>query len=166
MTPAAGPKRRTVRDVPLAATVCLVAIGALFTAVAVIYFVEPAHDLPGLIPGSEAGVARHHVKHGLATLALGLAALFAAVVSSGRRPLPAPAGSLLDRRRTDDVARAPEGPPSIDGPSPATDAVAIAAIAAALHDDDHSHHHHGQDQGHVQGEDQGRPADDQRAKSA
>jgi hypothetical protein len=86
MVPGKGPERRTVRDVPVAATVCLVAIGLLSCAVAVMYFAEPAHDLPGLIPGSGKGVMRHHIKHGILSAALGLAALFAAVSSAGRRP--------------------------------------------------------------------------------
>jgi hypothetical protein len=90
MAPASDPARRTVRDVPVAATVCLVAIGLLFTILAIIYFAEPAHDLPGLIPGSDKDITRHHIKHGLASLAAGIAALLAAVFSAGGRPAPAP----------------------------------------------------------------------------
>jgi hypothetical protein len=91
MTPASDPSRRAVRDVPVAATVCLVAIGLLFTALAIVYFAEPAHDLPGLIPGSDKDLTRHHLKHGLASLAAGLAALLAAGFSAGQRPAATPA---------------------------------------------------------------------------
>lgn len=104
-----GPERRTVRDVPVAATVCLVAIGLLFCAVAVMYVAEPAHDLPGLIPGSDKGVMRHHIKHGLLSAALGLAALFAAASSAGRRPATTSAiGGPIKEPEVADVA--PAGP--------------------------------------------------------
>ncbi len=90
MAPASDPARRTVRDVPVAATVCLIGIGVLFTALAIVYFAFPAHDLPGLIPGSDKDVTRHHVKHGLASLASGVIALLAAAFSAGRRPAATP----------------------------------------------------------------------------
>jgi uncharacterized membrane-anchored protein YitT (DUF2179 family) len=48
--------------------------GVVLVALAIVYFAVPAHSLPGFIPGHEAGSNRHHVKHGLAALFLGLAA--------------------------------------------------------------------------------------------
>jgi hypothetical protein len=107
MAPASDPVRRTVRDVPVAATVCLVAIGLLFTVLAIVYFAEPAHDLPGLIPGSDKDLARHHVKHGLASLAAGIATLLAAGVSAGGRPTPT-AGQRAARRPPPAPRRAAE----------------------------------------------------------
>ncbi|MGF7234222.1 MAG: hypothetical protein ACQSGP_04570 [Frankia sp.] len=101
MAPASDPARRTVRDVPVAATVCLIAIGLLFTVLAIVYFAFPAHDLPGLIPGSDKGVTRHHVKHGLASLASGVAALLAAAFSAGQRPVATPSQRAARRAGPD-----------------------------------------------------------------
>ncbi len=54
--------------------VAAIIIGIVLIVVAVIYFVEPAKSLPfpGFL-GHEAGSNRHHVKHGIAALLLGLA---------------------------------------------------------------------------------------------
>jgi hypothetical protein len=48
--------------------------GGVLVALAVLYFAVPAHSLPSFIPGHDAGSHRHHVKHGVAALLLGLAA--------------------------------------------------------------------------------------------
>jgi hypothetical protein len=50
-----------------------IALGVLFVALAVVYWVEPASSLPSFFPGHQAGSAHHHVKHGIAALLLGLA---------------------------------------------------------------------------------------------
>ncbi len=52
-----------------------VVLGLLLLAVAVVYWIEPAHSLPGFFPGHEAGSNHHHVKHGIAALVIGLAVL-------------------------------------------------------------------------------------------
>ena len=44
-------------------------------ALAVMYFTMPADQLPGFLPGHEAGVARLHMKHGAVAAAAGLALL-------------------------------------------------------------------------------------------
>jgi hypothetical protein len=49
--------------------------GLALLVVAVIYIAEPAGSLPSFVPGHEAGSSHHHVKHGIAAGALGLAAL-------------------------------------------------------------------------------------------
>jgi hypothetical protein len=49
-----------------------VILGLLLLALAVLYFVATADALPSFIPGHEAGSAHHHVKHGIAALALSL----------------------------------------------------------------------------------------------
>lgn len=61
--------------------------GSLLLVVAVLYFAEPAHSLPAFLPGHvgagdpEAG--HHHVKHGIAALAVGLAAFAFAWFATG-----------------------------------------------------------------------------------
>ncbi len=53
-------------------------VGVLLLAVAVIYFITPAANLPGFIPGHEVGVTTPHTKHGILTLALAICAFVAA----------------------------------------------------------------------------------------
>ena len=52
--------------------------GCALLVIAAVYFAEPAHSLPGFFPGHvSAGnheAAHHHVKHGIAALAVALAA--------------------------------------------------------------------------------------------
>jgi len=64
-----------------------VVVGCLLLAVAVVYFIEPAGSLPGFFPG-HAGAgssehAHHHVKHGIAALAVGLVVLAYAWFATG-----------------------------------------------------------------------------------
>ena len=49
-----------------------IALGVLFTALAVLYFVDSAGSLPSFIPGHEAGSGHHHIKHGIAALVVAL----------------------------------------------------------------------------------------------
>jgi divalent metal cation (Fe/Co/Zn/Cd) transporter len=62
--------------------------GCLLLVVAALYFVEPAHSLPSFFPGhvspgdAEAN-HHHHVKHGIAALAVALAAFAYAWFHSG-----------------------------------------------------------------------------------
>ena len=60
-----------------------VILGALFIAVGVVYFVEPAGSLPSFFPGHEAGSTHHHVKHGIAAILVGLACFAFAWFNSG-----------------------------------------------------------------------------------
>jgi hypothetical protein len=60
-----------------------VILGVLLLALAVLYWVEPAHSLPSFIPGHEAGSNHHHVKHGLAAAFLGVGAFVFAWFQSG-----------------------------------------------------------------------------------
>jgi hypothetical protein len=55
----------------LVAAVAVVA-GIVLLVIAVIYFAEPAKSLPGFFPGHQAGSTHHHVKHGIASLCVGL----------------------------------------------------------------------------------------------
>lgn len=59
-------------------------LGLLLIAVAVVYWIEPAHSLPGFFPGHESGSNHHHVKHGIAALVVGLALLAFAWFASAR----------------------------------------------------------------------------------
>ncbi len=61
--------------------------GCVLLLVAAVYFAEPAHSLPSFFPGhvsaGDAEAGHHHVKHGIAALAVGLAAFAYAWFQSG-----------------------------------------------------------------------------------
>ena len=62
-------------------------VGVLLVLLALVYFALPADSLPAFVPGhvsaGDAEAAHHHVKHGIAALAVGLAALAYAWMNSG-----------------------------------------------------------------------------------
>jgi ABC-type nickel/cobalt efflux system permease component RcnA len=60
-----------------------VALGIALTVVAVVYWAEPARSLPSFFPGHEAGSNHHHVKHGIASLLVGLACFAFAWFNTG-----------------------------------------------------------------------------------
>jgi hypothetical protein len=62
-----------------------VVLGLVFAAIAIVYFVMPAGSLPTFFPGFEAGSARIHVKHGVASLAVA-AVLFCVAWFVARSP--------------------------------------------------------------------------------
>ena len=66
--------------------------GIALIVIAAVYFAEPAKSLPGFFPGHQAGSGHHHVKHGIAALAVGAALLVLAWFRSGpkRSAQPAP----------------------------------------------------------------------------
>jgi hypothetical protein len=53
------------------------ALGVILLIVASMYFLVPADQLPGLLPGHEAGVTRTHVKHGVLSGVVGIALIVA-----------------------------------------------------------------------------------------
>jgi hypothetical protein len=57
--------------------------GIVLIVIAAVYFAEPAKSLPSFFPGHQAGSAHHHVKHGIASLGVGLAFLVLAWFRSG-----------------------------------------------------------------------------------
>ncbi len=64
-----------------------VIVGVVLIAIAIVYWVEPAHSLPSFFPGHQAGSNHHHAKHGIAAFLLGVACLvFAWFRSAPRRP--------------------------------------------------------------------------------
>jgi hypothetical protein len=62
----------------------LTVLGVVLLVIAAVYFLVPADQLPGLLPGHEAGVAKVHVKHGIASGVVGLV-LIGAGMFLGRR---------------------------------------------------------------------------------
>jgi hypothetical protein len=64
--------------------------GVALIVIAIVYWAEPARSLPGFFPGHQAGSSHHHVKHGIASLCVGLACLvFAWFRSAPKRTTPA-----------------------------------------------------------------------------
>ncbi len=62
----------------------LTLFGVVLLVIAGVYFLVPADQLPGFLPGHEAGVTRVHTKHGVVAGVAGLV-LLAAGVWFGRR---------------------------------------------------------------------------------
>lgn len=60
-------------------------VGVALIVVAIVYWAEPASSLPSFFPGHEVGSSRHHVKHGIAALFVGLAALVFAWFQTGKK---------------------------------------------------------------------------------
>ena len=60
-------------------------VGIALIVLAVVYWVEPASSLPSWIPGHEAGSGHHHVKHGIAAFAVGVALLVFAWFQTGKK---------------------------------------------------------------------------------
>jgi hypothetical protein len=58
-----------------ALVIAAVVVGLALIVLAVVYFAEPAGSLPSWMPGHESGSGHHHVKHGIASLLVGLACL-------------------------------------------------------------------------------------------
>jgi hypothetical protein len=94
--------------------------GCLLLVVAAVYFAEPAHSLPAFFPGhvsaGDAEANHHHVKHGIAALAVALAAFAYAWFQSGPSPLatkspePRDRPSATSRRRSSGCSRASPSP--------------------------------------------------------
>jgi drug/metabolite transporter (DMT)-like permease len=73
------------RNAPLWLTVLLALAGVVLVVVAIVYFVEPAHSLPSFFPGHSGTETKHHTKHGIAALLVGLAAFAVAWISTGTK---------------------------------------------------------------------------------
>ena len=76
----------STRNAPPIVTGLLVVLGLVLIVIAVIYLTQTADQLPSFFPGHQAGGSHHHTKHGLAALALGLAAFIGAWMSAGKKP--------------------------------------------------------------------------------
>src|SRR6266576_691311 len=64
------PIARLFREAPM--KFILTVLGIVLLAVAGVYFLMPADQLPGFFPGHENGVTRLHVKHGIVSGVAGL----------------------------------------------------------------------------------------------
>ena len=62
----------------------LTLLGVVLLVIAAVYFLVPADQLPAFFPGYEAGAARMHYKHGIASGVVGVV-LLAAGIWTGRR---------------------------------------------------------------------------------
>ncbi len=62
-----------------------VVVGVLFLIIAVVYFMQPANSLPSFFPGYDSALSKHHFKHGIGALLLGLAAFALAWFNSGKK---------------------------------------------------------------------------------
>jgi hypothetical protein len=60
-----------------------VVAGIALIVLAIVYWAEPAGSLPSWLPGHESGSGHHHIKHGIASLLVGLACLAFAWFRSG-----------------------------------------------------------------------------------
>ena len=67
---------RSIRFRPLTALLLVVAV--VFVVLGVVYMVTAADKLPAVLPGHEAHVTRHHVKHGIAMFGLAVLAVIGA----------------------------------------------------------------------------------------
>jgi hypothetical protein len=75
----------TTRTTPIWVSVILAVVGVALIVVAVLYFVEPAHSLPGFFPGHTAHGTRPRTKHGIAAAVVAVIALAGAWLTSGRK---------------------------------------------------------------------------------
>jgi hypothetical protein len=62
----------------------LTLLGVVLLVIAAVYFLVPADQLPGFLPGHEAGVTRVHMKHGIVSGVAGVI-LIGAGIFMGRR---------------------------------------------------------------------------------
>jgi uncharacterized membrane-anchored protein YitT (DUF2179 family) len=67
-----------------------VIVGVALIVIAIVYWAEPAKSLPSFFPGHQAGSSHHHVKHGIASFFVGLAALVFAWFKTGPKRTVAP----------------------------------------------------------------------------
>lgn len=67
-----------------------VIVGVALIVIAIVYWAEPAKSLPSFFPGHQAGSSHHHVKHGIASFFVGLAALVFAWFKTGPKRTAAP----------------------------------------------------------------------------
>jgi amino acid permease len=59
------------------------AVAAVCVVVAIAYFAQTASHLPSFLPGHQAGSTRHHIKHGIAAVAVAVVAVLGAWMLTG-----------------------------------------------------------------------------------
>ena len=62
-----------------------VVLGIGFIALAIYYWMTPANMLPAFVPGYDAALTTPHLKHGIASLVVGLALLVYAWFASAKK---------------------------------------------------------------------------------
>lgn len=67
---------------PKTLTVVAAVVGLVLCIIGLVYFVQPASNLPAFFPGHQVGAAVHHVKHGIGAVLLALATFAFAWFSS------------------------------------------------------------------------------------
>jgi hypothetical protein len=60
-------------------------LGLALIAIGIVYWAEPAHSLPGFLPGHDLHSTTHHLKHGIAAFLVGLAVLAFAWFQTGTK---------------------------------------------------------------------------------
>jgi hypothetical protein len=75
-----------------------VLLGIVLIAIAIVYWVSTASDLPGFFPGHQAGSSTHHVKHGIGAFLLGIASLVFAWFQTGPAGGSTRAGGIRSRQ--------------------------------------------------------------------
>lgn len=60
-------------------------VGLVLVGVSALYFTQSANALPNFLPGYDANLTTHHIKHGIASLLLGLAFFAYAWFQSGKK---------------------------------------------------------------------------------
>jgi uncharacterized membrane protein HdeD (DUF308 family) len=66
-------------------SVLLGLIGVVLVVIGIVYFAEPAHQLPSFFPGHTRHGTKPRTKHGIAALVLGLVLIAGAWLASGRK---------------------------------------------------------------------------------
>jgi hypothetical protein len=62
-----------------------IVFGIAFVVLAIYYWMTPANMLPAFVPGYDAALATPHIKHGIASLVVGLALLVYAWFASAKK---------------------------------------------------------------------------------
>lgn len=66
-------------------TILATIFGIIFIALAIYYWITPADMLPAFVPGYDAAMATPHIKHGIASLVVGIALLIYAWFASAKK---------------------------------------------------------------------------------
>lgn len=77
--------RSVARRAPVWLSALLGLIGVVLVVIGIVYFAEPAHQLPSFFPGHTRHGTKPRTKHGIAALVLGLVVLAGAWLTSGRK---------------------------------------------------------------------------------
>lgn len=77
--------RPTARRTPMWLSALLGLIGLVLVVIGIMYFAEPAHQLPSFFPGHTRHGTKPRTKHGIAALVLGLVVLAGAWLTTGRK---------------------------------------------------------------------------------